>query len=242
MKEWLTKALLESAVDLPEEFEGHVLGRGLPHQLFEEMRIGVWKPPQDPAPDPAFIKQGNGERGQNRAGWMSIPFWSPKGHVVGVEYRRWDGVKEVRDYRLPESRWVPVFIGLTPSALQKIWDGGDVWLVEGVFDMTIAHVVPKKDVVLACGTARITKTQIDFLARFLGPTAMVRVVFDEDETGRRQVSGYTDEATKKWVPGVPERLERVGVRCIPIRYRGGKDPGEIWEKGGRTALLHAFNL
>lgn len=241
MREWLSDAILRAAVDLPEEFEGYVLGRGLPLSLMEEMRIGIWRHSSSVAPEVGFIRQGNGDRGQLREGWMTVPFWSPKGRIVGVEFRRWDGVKEVRDYRLPESKWVPVFIGLTPSVLQKIWNGGDVWLVEGVFDMAIAHVIPKKDVVLACGTARITRNQVDFLHRFLGPTAMVRVVFDEDETGRRQVMGYMDEANK-WVPGVPERLERVGVRSVAIRYRGGKDPGEIWEKGGRSALEKAFNL
>lgn len=240
MSEWLLEAVLRSSVELTEDFEGHVLGRGLPFHLLEEMKIGVWRSPSTAAPDNGFIHR-NGERGERREGWMTVPFWTPRGKLVGVEFRRWDGVKEVRDYRLPESRWVPVFIGLTPSALQKIWEGGDVWLVEGIFDMAIAHVIPQKDVVLACGTARITKSQIDFFHRFLGPTAMVRVVFDEDETGRRQTQGYTDDANK-WVPGVAERLERVGVRSLVVRYRGGKDPGEIWEKGGKSALQKAFNL
>ena len=115
-------------------------------------------------------------------------------------------------------------------------------MVEGVFDLALAHVVPEKDVVLACGTARLVRSQLDFLVRFLGPTAMVHVVFDEDETGRRQVSGYTDEATGKWVLGVLQRLERVNLPCRWVRYLGGKDPGVIWEQGGREALRETFKL
>ena len=241
MREWLTHAVLESAQDLPEELEGYVLGRGLPRALMEEMKVGFWRSPSVESPDPVFNKR-NGDRGQYREGWLSVPQWSPRGRLVGVEFRVWDGEKEVRDYRLPEGKWIPVFIGLTPSALQKIWKGGDVWLVEGVFDISLQHAVPAKDVVLGCGTARASWNHVSFLSRFLAPSAMVYVAFDMDETGRRQIAGYRDDSTGKWIQGVPDRLERVGVRARPVTYRGGKDPGEIWEQGGKAALREAFNL
>ena len=243
MRDWLTTAILEAAERVPEELEGYILGRGLPTALMEEMRIGLWEPPSEKAPDESYRKQ-NGARGEFRKGWMSVPYWSPRGRLVGVEYRTWsfDEEKRVRDYRLPESNWIPVFIGLTPSNLQKIWDGGDIWLVEGLFDISLQHVVPKGDVVLACGTARLSRLGLNFIKRFLAPGAMVHVAFDEDETGRKQVDGFTNEENGKWIPGVPDRLQRVGVRTRAVRYLGGKDPGEIWEKGGRSALSTAFRL
>jgi DNA primase len=241
MRDWLTQGLLASAQDIPEELEGYVLGRGLPAALAEEMRVGLWRPRDVPSPDPVFNKR-NGEYGQYRQDWMTIPMWSPRGHLVGVEFRTWEGEKEVRDFRLPESKWIPAFIGLTPSALQKVWDGGDVWLVEGVFDIALAHAVPAKDVVLACGTARVSRLQMAFLHRFLAPSAMVHVAFDMDETGQRQITGFTDESTGRWIPGVPDRMDRVGIRNRAVRYRGGKDPGQIWEEGGRDALRTAFHL
>lgn len=241
MREWLTQAILESAFDLPDEAQGYILGRGLPKTLAEEMRVGVWRPPSEASPDPVFNKR-NGERGHYREDWLTVPMWSPRGVLLGVEFRTWEGEKEVRDYRLPEAKWIPAYMGLTPSALQRIWDGGDVWLVEGVFDISLQHAVPKTDVVLACGTARVSRSQMDFLARFLAPEARVHVIFDMDETGRRQIKGFTDEATGKWIPGVPARLERVGIRSLAPEYRGGKDPGEIWEQGGRSALHESFNL
>lgn len=241
MREWLTRALLTAAEGIPEELEGYILGRGLPKRLAEEMRVGFWRGASTSSPDLVFNKR-NGPYGEYRKEWMSIPMWSPRGHLVGVEFRVWVGEKEVRDYRLPESKWIPCFIGLTPSALQKIWDGGDVWLVEGVFDIALQHALPSKDVVLACGTARVSKQQLDFLARFMSPDATCHVAFDMDETGRKQINGFTSEETGKWIPGVPARMDRVGIRNRAVSYRGGKDPGEIWEQGGKFALCSAFNL
>lgn len=243
MRNWLTKAVLSAASRLSEEAEGFALGRGLQLSLLREMQIGVWSAPGDKAPDEIFRKYHRGN-GESREGWLCIPYWSPRGLLVGCEFRTWGiGVeKEVRDYRLPESKWVPAFIGLTPSTLQKIWEGGDVWLVEGVFDMALQHAVPDKDVVLACGTARVSRLQLSFLQRFLSPQAMVHCAFDMDETGRKQINGFEDEETHRWIPGVPDRLERVGVRSRAVAYPGGKDPGEIWEKGGRSALQRAFGL
>ena len=123
MNDWLCQEVLRAAAEPPEELEGYVMGRGLPESLMREMRVGLARRADTQAPDPVFRKR-NGDFNQHRAGWLSIPLWSPRGRIIGVEYRRWDGEKEMRDYRLQESKWVPVFIGLTPSAFQKIWDGG----------------------------------------------------------------------------------------------------------------------
>jgi len=172
---------------------------------------------------------------------MVIPYWTPRGNLAGAEFRTWGYQdKKVRDYRTPNSKFSPVFLGLTNQALHKIWEGGDVWLVEGIFDLALAHVVPEKDVVLGCGTARLTNRQLDFLERFLVSYAMTHVVYDEDETGRKHAEGYTDPSTGKHVRGVVSRLESRGIRSRHVRYRGGKDPGEIWESGGRYALRKSF--
>jgi hypothetical protein len=239
MREWLTNAVLQAAETVPDDLEGYVLGRGLPYPYMKDMGLGLWRPSDAPAPDEAF-RRINGTHGQYRDGWLSIPLWSPRGRVVGVAFRRWQGAKEMRDYRTQETAWIPVFEGLTPSALNRIWAGGDVWIVEGVFDMTLAHVVPHTDIVLSCGTARLSRNQLNFLARFMSPRATVHIVFDEDETGRRQVGGYTHPTTGKRVMGVHERLRRVGMRCRVVRYSGGKDPGEIWERGGESLLRTTF--
>jgi hypothetical protein len=241
MQDWLTHMLSQAHRNLSEEAEGFVLGRGLPSAYLKDMGIGIWEEhPDTRAPDETFRKV-HGHHGQYRRGWLSIPLVSPRGKAVGVVFRRWDGTKEMRDFRLPETAWIPVFEGMNEVAFQKIWDGGSVWLVEGVFDMALAHVVPAGDVVLSCGTARVSRNQLNFLHRFLRPQSTVYVVFDEDETGRKQVTGYKDPQGKK-VTGVLDRLRRVGLRCQDVRYTGGKDPGEIWENGGARLLQSQFRL
>ena len=240
MREWLTEALLSSAEDTPPEAEGYVLGRGLPSRLMEEMRVGLWQCPSGQAPDEVFAGR-HGATGHRVDRWLTIPLWSPRGRVLGVEFRTWEGEKKVSKYHLPESAWAPVFVGLTPSNLDRIWAGGDVWLVEGVFDLALAHATPKRDAVLSTGGAKITSRQVAFLQRFLSPHAMVHVVFDMDETGQKMVQGYTHPETGRRVWGVLQRLERAQVQCRSIQYRG-KDPSAVWAVGGARHLRSVFSL
>jgi len=241
MREWLTNAVLDASSFLPESAEGYVLGRGLPYALMEEMRVGVWRSPEAAAPERVF-QHRHGECGGRMEGWLSFPLWSPRGRVLGVEFRRWGGEKEVKKHFLPESAWSPVFMGMTPSALSRIWDGGDVWLVEGVFDLAVGHAVPPSDAVLSCGGAKLTRNQLTFLQRFLRPHAVVHVVFDMDETGQKMTHGYTHPDTGRRVWGVVERLVHAGLRAQCVEYRGGKDPGEVWERGGTPALQRALGI
>lgn len=236
MNEWLRGALSGSDAS-DEDFVGYVLGRGLPHRYMEDMGVCQWVPPSDSAPDETF-RYRHGAYGERRKGWLAYPIYAPRGHVVGITFRRWEGEKEIRDHRLPETKWIPTFGGLTPRTLERIWAGADVWLVEGLFDMAIGHVIPERDVVLECGTARLSNLQIKFLRRYLTPRSTVHVAYDEDETGRKQVEGYKHPETGRWVPGVLDRLRRVGCNARDVRYRGAKDPGEIWEDGGARLLRH----
>lgn len=225
MQKWV-----EDAIEpLSEEAEGFALGRGLPSTLLAELGIGLWRPPAVASPDSSYAAR-YGDKGEGVADWLAIPLYAPQGRLVGVTYRRWEGPKEVLKFRLKGSAKVPIFEGLNPASLGRLWRGGDVWLVEGIFDLSLSHVIPTSDCILACGTARLTNPQTLFLQRFLGRGRVVHVVFDEDAIGREKGG----EAVK--------RLDRVGVRARHVRYRGGKDPGEIWERGGKSALAMSFNL
>jgi len=241
MKAWL-QTVLNNRADLPEEAEGYLLGRGMLEETIDRLGVGLWRPAEVPAPDPSF-KDRYGEKGLGEwiRGWLVYPFLSPRGAVLGFEARRWWGDKKISDYRLPSAMWNPVFIGLTPETLQRIWDGGDVWIVEGLFDMTaLERIVPAKDVVLATLRAKVSDTHVEFLRRFMRSTATVHVAYDNDETGQKQIHGWTDEKTGKHRWGALERLQWVNVSCRAIPYRGGKDPGEIWEKTGTEGLRQAF--
>jgi len=237
--QWLEEALHEAS-GLPEEAEGYLLGRGLTEELVAGIGIGIWRGLKEASPSSTFLEKF-GPRGTGVVGWLSIPIRSPRGNLIGVDFRTWTGEKKtVREFRLPEAAWNPSFTGVWPGSLDRIWAGGDVWLVEGLFDLAVSRVIPSKDVALATGGASCSKYHIDFLSRFVSPRAQVHLCYDADEAGEKQKFGWVDAATGKHHAGVPERLSRVGVRCRAVRYGGGKDPGEIWERGGAVALRRTF--
>jgi len=102
--------------------------------------------------------------------------------------------------------------------------------------------LPENSVALSMGGAKITPLQLKFLSRFVRKSATVHVCFDMDETGRNQSQGYIHPQSGKRVWGVVEKLERVGLNSRLVTYRGGKDPGEVWENGGVFALKKSFNF
>lgn len=245
MKAWLDDAL--ASFPLPEDAEGYLLGRGIQEHRIRDLGIVVWDPSVlvSDAPDPVFREgdggklRGHGRRGERLAGRICTPIRSPLGSLLGMEARSWNGEKRVSQYLLPEAKWSPVFIGMTPTTMQKVWDGGTVWVVEGVFDMgAMEHVIPSEDVALATLRAHVSDRHAEFFRRFC--RGWVHMVYDNDETGRRQTHGYVDAVTHKRRWGALEILSRVGVHARDITYRGGKDPGEIWDHGGVEGLRRAF--
>ena len=73
--------------------------------------------------------------------------------------------------------------------------------------------------------AALTRKHIEYLRR-LG--VFVNVVYDNDETGR-----VGTEKALHW-------LNKAGVPCRKVLYSGGKDPGEIWDRGGLSGLKQSF--
>ena len=241
VEQWLDHAL--TSFSLTEDAEGYLLGRGIKESRVRDLGMVLWDSTRlrDPAPDPAFRdrQKGSGPCGERLNGRMCTPIRSPRGRLLGFEARTWGGEKRVTQYLLPEAEWNPVLIGLTPSVMQRIWDGGSVWVGEGVFDMgALEHVIPSTDVAVATLRARVSDRHALFFHRFC--RGWVNMVYDNDETGRQQTHGYVDRATNKRRWGALEILSRVGVRARDIPYRGGKDPGEIWDRGGVEGLRRAF--
>jgi DNA primase len=112
--------------------------------------------------------------------------------------------------------------------MDKIWKGGTVWVVEGVFDLfALNWAVPDKDVVLASLRARLTKNHINFLQRY---ASSVNLVYDRDEAGRVG----THRALKDF------RSNGIDGRDFP--YNGGKDPGELWDRYGSQGLIKSFSF
>lgn len=232
---WLSDHL--RTCELTEEVEGYLLGRGAKEPTIRELGIVTWHPLAEPAPDEDFrLRYGKQGLGEKIDGYLVVPVYSPKGMLIGFEARNIHK-KAISDYRMPEAKWCPFFIG-TRQALPKLWAGGDVWLVEGLFDLCpLEWVIPERDAVLATVRAHLGVTQLEFLRRYC--TGQVRMTYDRDATGRKAIVGWKDENGKQR-PGALELLRRVGLRGVDVPYLGGKDPGEIWDHGGVPALQRAF--
>lgn len=235
---WLSDHL--QALPLDEAHEGYFLGRGGKETALLSLGVKSWRVLSDPAPDPVF-RERYGEHGEKLQGWFLWPLLSPRGKVLGFEGRKY-GEKLISRHLLPEAEWQPIWTGLTPETMQRIWAGGDVWVVEGIFDLLpMEWVVPARDVVLGSERARLTDKHIEFLRRFIrGPGQQVWLVYDNDEAGKKGMFGWVDETGKKrW--GAKDRLQRVKVP-VGVRSYRGKDPGDVWNHGGLAAMQDAFPI
>lgn len=237
MRHWLLNAIDKYTLD--DHTEGYLLGRGFSSTLIDNLNVGVWKTLSTRAPSTDFHKYG--VMGHRLNNMLCIPLYSPRGVLLGCEYRS-TTEKKVMKYYLPDVKWAPVFGGMYPKVFDKIVQGADVWLVEGVFDMCINKVLPTNHVVLSMGGARMSKSQLNFLSRFVRSYATVHICFDMDETGRNQSMGYKEKDTGRFMWGVKQRLDKVNVNTRVVSYFGGKDPGEIWEVGGNSYLRESLNL
>lgn len=224
MQAWLTEQIL-SSFSLREETEGYLLRRGARENSYQRLQVKTWGEPETPAPCKDFRKR-YGEYGGALRGCLVTPFCSPSGKVVGFEARRTDP-KWLSDYRImPDSRWMPIWLG-TQGATEKLWAGGAAWIVEGLFDLfAMEWVVPEGDVVLSSVRAALSFPHVQYLRRF---AKYVHMVYDEDSAGR----AGSAKALKL--------LGQAGVPCRTVRFWGGKDPGELWDHGGEERLRTVFH-
>lgn len=223
MKNWLEDAI--SHMTLSRPCEEYLLSRGAKRESFEMLGEFTWRTLKKPPPDPKFIDEF-GELGKSLNGMLTVPLWSPKGKLIGIEAKS-IRKKVLARYLLPQAYWNPVWVAYKDIA-EKIWNGATVWIVEGRFDFyTMEWVVPEGDVVLSSLRAWLTPHHLDYLRR-LKPF-QVYIVYDMDETGEKGAKYACDV------------LNRDGIFTENIKYRGGKDPNEIWKKGGLPALQNAFS-
>ena len=219
---WIQEAL--SSLTLTEEAEGYLLGRGAKSDSYENMGEGVWSKSPSPCEDPDFVER-YGPYGESLEGLLVCPLYTPRGEPVGFEAKSMRKKYLTRYLVRPKADWNPIWIGRTDAA-EKLWSGGEAWIVEGRFDLyPLEWVIPPEDVVLASVRAALTRKHIEYLRR-LG--VFVNVVYDNDETGR-----VGTEKALHW-------LKRAGVPCRKVSYSGGKDPGEIWDQGGLSGLKKSF--
>lgn len=198
------------------------MGRGGKADTITEMEIVTWMSPDEPAPDGEFQARF-GVHGEFFNDRLVIPLRCPRGQLLG-----WDsrvvGQKEASRYMLPGTGHNVVFLGM-PRMMPRVWSRRPVWIVEGFFDLLALEQCYPQEPILGTGPARLVYSQLQFLRRF---ASEVNMVFDRDKTGRQG----TERALKA--------LRELEVECRDIPYRGGKDPGEIWDKSGLEGLRTAF--
>jgi len=231
--DWLEEALAECP--LTEEVENYLLSRGAQEPTIRGEHLVTWQPLKAPAPVEDF-RRWYGSRGERLTGYLVCPVRSPKGTLLGFEARNTHR-KQISDYRLPQAKWNPFWLGVQVG-MQRIWDGGDIWIVEGLFDKcALEWGVPNKDAVLASVRAHLTREHIEFLRRYC--KGWIHLVYDNDVTGRNATHGGPD-SSGRMVPGALDRLARVGLKCRDVTY-SGKDPGAVWDKGGAAAIQAVFS-
>ena len=192
------------------------------------VRFYSWRKPQTQSPCPRFTSNF-GTQGQKIADCLIIPVYSPRGYIVGMEARRTlsDGSKRVFQYRTKASSYNPYVIG-AEKAFQSLWDGCDLWVVEGIFDkVALDKVTPSCDSVISTLRAGMDKNTMEMISRFKGKSSTVYIAYDNDETGRQKA---------QWLR---RNFLNLNTRCEIWSYRG-KDPNEIWKTGGTKLLQRMF--
>lgn len=233
-EKWLAH-LFDDHLTLEEAHYDYLLGRGAKPQTIKDLNIKTWETLSSPYPYQEFSRR-YGARGERLDDMLAIPLYSPRNQIIGVEFRS-IYEKRVMEYRTQRAQWNPVFAGLK-TALPKILTGGGIYITEGIFDLfALEWVLPQGSCAISTIGARLSKNHVNFLARFA--QSSVNMVYDNDETGKNAVWGVKTEEGKCKV-GALELLERHGLYVRAIPYRGAKDPGEIWDKGGAKALKESF--
>ena len=177
---------------------------------------------------PAFAQVDVGRRGESVDGWVGFPVTSPTG-IVGIEFRNIEKKRIVKHY-LPSAAWGPTWIG-TKDYTRKCFEGSPLWVVEGVFDLfALRWAIPHP--IVSASKAYFTSRQRVFIERYARHG--VRFALDNDEFGKKSLHG---EGEKQ---GLLARLEWSGVRdVVAVRY-SGKDPGDVWNKGGERSIIAQF--
>lgn len=227
MESWLQSVFDSSP--LTDEAEGYLLGRGVLESSIRGLKFGVWRSPDESAPDTGVFHKRYGEHGEYLNGRLFYPLFCPRGQLLGFEARTFVGEKKITRYLLYRGAWNPVFIGM-PLAMPLIWEGKVPWLFEGVYDVEVMRHVLTDIPLLGTLRAKLTDKHVEFLRRFLPPGTSIPMVYDHDETG------------EKGIRKARYALREVDLDCRPIPYTKGKDPNQVWEDFGTTGLREAFGI
>lgn len=222
MEQWLLQGLTP-----PASHGEYLKARGVDGQT--SVSFHGWSPPASPSPCAKYNSMF-GALGTKIKDHLIIPVHSPQGVVLGFEARTYtlEGGKKVLQYRTDRASWNPYVLG-APQAFKKLWGGGDLWIVEGIFDLVaIEKVVAPCDGAISTLRAGMDGRSLDMIARLSSPSTTIYIAYDNDETGRSKAEIVRKAFLKR------------GCRAVVWKYRG-KDPNEVWKEGGVPLLRRMFS-
>jgi DNA primase len=218
---WIRQGLIgQNPIHLP-----YLISRGVGEGC--KVNFNSWQPHGEVL-CPKF-KSNFGISGERIKDSLIIPISSPRGEIIGVEARsiNEDGSKRVHQYRTLSSQWNPFILG-SEDTFRALWNLGDLWIVEGIFDkVSLDRVVSPYDAVTCTLRAGMDANTLDMIERYYSPASTIFICYDNDETGKKKSYWLHKEMTKR------------GMRAVIWKYRG-KDPNDVWTQGGDHALRRMF--
>lgn len=219
--EWIRKGLIGiDPIHLP-----YLTSRGVAEGC--KVNFYSWQP--HPHVQCQKFKANFGSMGERIKDSLIIPITSPRGEIIGMETRqiKEDGSKKVHQYRTLNSQWNPYLSG-AEEGFKALWDQGDIWIVEGIFDkVALDKVIPSCDAVISTLRAGMDAITMDMIERYYTPASTIYICYDNDEPGVKK---------SNWLQ---RELKKRGMRAVVWKYRG-EDPNDVWTKGGEPALRRMF--
>lgn len=199
----------------------YCLMRGFKEEWIKEYKVCRWNPPNSLIRNEDFchIFLPKGEVLKNH---IIFPLFDHIGNLVAFESRDVT-VKESRKFKFfPD----PMLIfGMNKEVFKKIWDGCNIWVVEGIFDAVALRWITS-DIVLSTLTANFSVTFLEFLSRFYHRSYSINILYDTDTGG---IKG-SDRAYG--------HLNRLGInsRRFFVRHSKHRDPGDLWKAYGEILM------
>lgn len=155
-------------------------------------------------------------------GRLMFPIWNLAGRIVGFGGRLMEDEDGPKYLNSPDAPWFHKGKILYGAHLARMaWRRGErPLLVEGYFDVLACHAAGETRAVATLGTA-LTEDHAEMLARF---HSEVDLCYDADGAGQ-------EAARKAYLI-----LSGAGLKVNVVVLTGVKDPAQLWEEQGASAL------
>jgi len=154
---------------------------------------------------------------------LVVPLYTPLKAFAGLQIQDIHSKRFRRELTL-KGHWNPIWLNIQ-NHMGKIWDGADIWLVEGIFDLiALQRILGYDIVVLGCLTANLSVSQKNFLKRY---AKNIKVVFDMDEAG--------DSGAER--VRIFAKINNIGYQRITYP---AKDPADLLQERGLEASKSLF--